>query len=171
MRSCPQRWHSLPQSGRGGPKRSAFYHEDMRSCPKRWHSLPQSGRGGPKRSAFYHEDMRSCPKRWHSLPQSGRPVRTKPTHARHLEGVRSPSSILFAFWGRPGGTPKRADKTRHFRHLRRHFFDTVGNSDGKVANGTRVVTKGRWQSWYFRHLLMLRHETWAQPSPAPPRCL
>ena len=73
----------------------------MGSCPKRWHSLPQSGRGGPKRSAFYHEDMRSCPKRWHSLPQSGRPVRKKLTHARHLEGVRSPSSILFAFWGRP----------------------------------------------------------------------
>ena len=31
-----------------------------------------------------------------------------------------------------GNQAKRAEKTRHFRHLRRHFFDTVENYDGKM---------------------------------------
>ena len=93
--------------------------------------------------------MQSCPKRWRSRPQSGPPFEKNLAHARHLAGVRSPSSTLLAFWGRPDGEVKFDGKTRHFRHSRRRILDSVDNSDGKRHESSMTLTKNRRAAWYF----------------------
>ena len=151
--------HSFPASGgaqatildRGGVLHGghAIILDSVGNSGGKFDCRTQSGRGGPKRHAFYHEDMQSCPKRWRSLPQSGRPFQKNLTHARHLAGVRSPSSTLLAFWGRPDGEVKFDGKTRHFRHSRRRILDSVDNSDGKRHESSMSLTKRRRTSWYF----------------------
>ena len=50
---------------------------------------------------------------------------------------------------RPCGEAKVDGKTRHFGDPSPYFCASVVNSDGKVANGTRVPTKPQRAAWYF----------------------
>ena len=59
------------------------------------------------------------------------------------------SSIVLANPGCPDGDANLHGKTRHFSHFGRYFLDSVGNSDGKTPNGTRVHTKHQRAPWYF----------------------
>ena len=59
------------------------------------------------------------------------------------------SSEPLAVLGQPDRGAKVHGKLRHFAHFGRCYLDSVANSDGKVPNGARGITKRQRGAWYF----------------------